>query len=99
MLRHLKKHLGEDVPLQPQQTPRARRGESLAKKTLTGRSKAGEEVGGESEETNLISRLLGLHDEGLVEQLLSKPDAKDAAKLLGLRMGLARQNTSLTSSN
>lgn len=94
MLRHLKKHVGEDAQAP---TPPLRR-EKASKKSKNSGSilKSTEEQG---DQTNLISRLLGIHDEGLVEQLLSKPDAKDAAKLLGLRVGLAKQTASLTSSN
>jgi hypothetical protein len=91
MLRHLKKH-GNDTA---QQTPKSRREKSSHDHDHDEPENPGN---AESTESDLIGRLLGINDESLVEQLLNKPDAKDAAKLLGLRLGLARHHTSVTAS-
>jgi len=102
MLRHLKKHGSGDS----QQTPKSRRERGTIDRAAKDKqnSKSATEVeitnalNSDEADSDLIGRLLGIKDESLVEKLLNKPDAKDAAKLLGLRMGLARNHTSVTAS-
>lgn len=78
MLRHIKKHAELNGDVTPTTTTTTT--PSSTTTTVDKEKKSG---------TDLIGRLLGIKDKDLVEQLLSRPDAKGAAKLLVVRRPVA----------
>jgi len=77
MLRHLKKHEGNSSVsvLRSKSTKEPSSGGMATRNVTKALNK---------DKDDLISHLLGIQDDQIVEQLLNNPDAQGAAQLLGL---------------